>query len=375
MPDGYDASRRNLSNYEKGLYFELGRAQIRDETPDRGWVKQFEIRIGHEQDRRRFDSARTDGQGVRSVERKSGRVNESDARGQLGLEREALDSGQLTHSTWETVEGEKVPDKVLGDMQELERDFPGQFRHEIVSRADAARAIQLGQSLMSKQLELIRAYELTRADRARKRLEKIREIVRVREEKAREREKEQREKVAELAKARERAEKFERMQQFREAAARGRVEAPQRVQAERDRQAEKAKARAPETERERVQREAAERAIREFPFPAPNQTRDREAADAATVEREDKARAEREAAKERERESAKTLEELNRARDAAFGHLDEGGRLSEAERLAWSGQAHHPRAAVLEPPGHAPSVERGGTGQGQDRARGISRER
>ncbi|WP_433522272.1 hypothetical protein ACQPZ2_34655 [Nocardia pseudovaccinii] len=120
------------------------------------------------------------------MERKSGRVNERDAHEQLKKERAGLESHQLTHSTWETVEGEKLPDKVREDMHELSRDFPGRFHHEIVSRADAARAVRLGQSLMSKQLELIRAYELTRADRARKRLEKIREIVRAREPKSRE---------------------------------------------------------------------------------------------------------------------------------------------------------------------------------------------
>ncbi len=120
------------------------------------------------------------------MERKSGRVNEKDAREQLARERAGLASGQLVYSTWETVEGEKLPDKVREDMQALARDFPGRFDHQVISRADALRAIQLGQSLVSKQLELVRAYELTRADRARKRLEKIREIVRAREPKERE---------------------------------------------------------------------------------------------------------------------------------------------------------------------------------------------
>ncbi|WP_433712234.1 hypothetical protein ACQP2U_39365 [Nocardia sp. CA-084685] len=232
MPDEYDAVRRDMSNYEKGLYFELGRAQIRGETPDKGWVRQFEIRVGPEQVRRILDSARTDGKGARSVERKSGRVNEAEARKQLGLEREALDSKQLTHSTWETVEGEKLPAKMLGDMQALERDFPGQFRHEVVSRADAARAIRLGQSLISQQLELIRAYELTRADRARKRLGKIREIVRAREGKAKE----------------ERAQEKEPQQ-------RG-------ITKERDEQARENKAR---DERARLEPEPATRVLRELP--------------------------------------------------------------------------------------------------------------
>ncbi|MEU0504391.1 hypothetical protein [Nocardia sp. NPDC005998] len=230
MPDEYDAVRRDLSSYEKGLYFELGRAHERGETPEKGWVRQFEIRTS--EGPRVLDSARSEGRGTRSLERKSGRVNERDAHEQLRKERAGLESQQLTHSTWETVEGEKLPDKVREDMQELARDFPSRFHHEIVSRADAARAIRLGQSLVSKQLELIRAYELVRADRARKRLEKIREIVRAREAKAKDertREKEPRE--------------------------RG-------IPKERDERAREDKAR---DERTRVEREAAVRAAREFP--------------------------------------------------------------------------------------------------------------
>ncbi len=220
--------------------------------------------------------------------------------------------------------------------------------------------MQLGQSLVSQQLELIRPYELNRADRARERLANIRQIVR----------------------AKERAEKFRKMQQFREAAGRGRAEAPQQV--ERDRQAREQAERArqarhmPENERARIEREAAERVAQEFPVPDQYTQRDatdigeqaaRDAAEAAGVER---AAAEARAAAEKEREAA--LQDLNEARNAAFRELDEKGRLSEVERLLWLGQAQHPQAAVRQPPGHAPGVVRGGTGQGQDRSRGISRE-
>ncbi|MBF6466928.1 hypothetical protein IU427_17325 [Nocardia beijingensis] len=200
-----------MTNYEKGLYFELGRAQIRGETHERGWVRQFAIRIGKSV--RVLDSARTQGRGANGVERKSGRVNERETLRQLKTERAALQAGILTQSRWETVSGEKVPRSVLEYMREIAQEFPGRFQHEVVSRSDALRAMQLGQSLVSQQLELIRPYELNRADRARERLAKIRRIVR----------------------AQERAEKFRKVQQFREAATRGRVDAPQRV--ERDRQA------------------------------------------------------------------------------------------------------------------------------------------
>jgi membrane protein involved in colicin uptake len=349
MPDEYDAIRQRLTNYEKGLYFELGRAHERGETPERGWVRQF--RIETSKGPRVLDNARTEGRGTRGVERKSGRINERDTREQLVKERAGLESGQLTHSRWETVAGEKIPRAVAAELQAMARDFPGRFHHEIVSRADALRAMRLGRSLMSKQLELMRVYELDRAERARERLAKIREIVR----------------------AQERAEKFRKIQHFREAAARGRADAPQ--QAERARQAQQT----PDTERARVEREAAERVAREFPVP--DRSREREAADVAEQaarEAADTARAAREAAEaraaaEKGREAASQA--LDQARNAAFKELDEKGRLSEVERLLWLGQATHPQAAVRQSPGHAPGVERGGMGQGQDRSRGVVRDR
>ena len=184
MPDEYDAIRRRLTRYERGLYFELGRARERGETPEKGWVRQFEIQTGA--GARILDSARTHGRSTQGVERKSGRVNERDANDQLTRERAALTTGRMIHSRWETVAGERLPDKTRKQLADMARDFPGRFQHEVVSRADAVRAIRLGQSLMAKQLELIRPYELDRADRARKRLEKIREIVRARENQARE---------------------------------------------------------------------------------------------------------------------------------------------------------------------------------------------
>ncbi|NKY27686.1 hypothetical protein [Nocardia gamkensis] len=359
MPDEYDAIRSRLTNYEKGLFFELGRAHERGETPEKGWVRQF--RLETPAGARILDSARTEGRGTRGIERKSGRVNEIDAREQLDKERAGLEAGMLTNSRWETVAGEKIPPKIAKDLQDMTRDFGEKFQHVVISRADALRAMQLGRSLVSQQLELIRPYELNRADRARERLAKIRQIVR----------------------AQERAEKFRKVQQFREAAARGRADAPQQV--ERDRQArEQAEqvrqaGRTPETERARVEREAAERVAREFP--PPSQYPQREAVDAgeqAAREAADAARAEREAAEARtaaEKEREASLQELNKARNAAFKELDEKGRLSEVEKVLWLGQAQHPLAAVRQPPGSAPSVERGGTGQGQERARGLSRDR
>ncbi|WP_157111871.1 hypothetical protein [Nocardia beijingensis] len=360
MPDEYDAVRRRLTNYEKGPYFELGRAHELGETPEKGWAHQFRIETGR--GARILDSARTQGKGVQGVERKLGRVNEADARLQLRKDRDGLNSGLITRSRWETVAGEKIPDKVREDLRNMARDFGDKFQHVIISRADALRAMQLGRSLASKQLELIRPYELRRADRARERLAKIREIVR----------------------ARERGEKFRKVQQFREAAARGRADAPHQVERDRQARAQAERARqarqTPETGRARIEREAAERVAQEFPVPSQYREREtantaeqvaREAGDIASVERE--AAEARAAAAEKEREAA--FKALNEARNAAFKELDEKGRLSEVERLLWLSQAQHPQAAVRHPPGQAPGVVRGGTGHGQDRAGGITRDR
>ena len=121
MPDEYDAIRRGLSNYERGLYFELGRAYIRGETADRGWVRQFKIETG--KGSRIIDSARTEGLGIRAVERKSGRLNEREAREQLIRERAGIDSGKIARSDWETVAGEKIPRSVSNDMHALSEIF------------------------------------------------------------------------------------------------------------------------------------------------------------------------------------------------------------------------------------------------------------
>ncbi len=171
MPDEYDNFRRNLTNYEKGLYFELGRAHERGETPENGWVQQF--RLETKRGARILDSARSVGRGIEAKERKSGRLNEADVRVQLRKERAGFDAGKLVRSDWETVAGEKISEQSRQDLRDMSRDFKDKFQHVVVSREDALRAMKLGKSLASQQLELVRAYELVRADRARKRLEKI----------------------------------------------------------------------------------------------------------------------------------------------------------------------------------------------------------
>ncbi|WP_280275968.1 hypothetical protein [Nocardia wallacei] len=334
--DEYDSFRRNLSNYEKGLYFELGRAHERGETAERGWVRQFKIETP--KGSRVLDNAKTEGKGTRSVERKSGRLNERETHRQLGKERSALEIGQLTQSNWETVEGEKVPRTVQQEILSMARDFRGRFQHEVISRDDALRAMKLGQSLAAKQLELVRAYELDRADRARKRLANIREIVRQRE-----------------ATAKEERERAERERKVRE-------------------------------ERARVQREAADRVAREFADKyRALLSRDREPNEGNSARaREEAAAAEKlkqrerddadEKTRQKQREAADRLaEHAQRAREAA-ANRQPGDMVREVADIM---QVSRPTAGIESPhrePPHAGHTrghreERGRERDGRERTR------
>ncbi|MFG1791245.1 hypothetical protein [Nocardia sp. NPDC049149] len=345
MPDEYDVVRKNLTPYERGLYFELGRAHEMGETPDRGWVKQF--RIQTPKGPRILDNAVTAGRAIESVERKSGRVNERESREQIGKEHAAIDAGQIAKSRWETVVGEKVPEKTRELMRDTARATKGKFQHVEISREAAARAITIGQSLASEQLELIRPHELIRADRARERLENVRRIER----------------------AKQKAQTFRKAQEFTKAAVRARADAHEQAA-----RAKSAPAPVPETVREKVARESAERAARDFPTASELfKSQDAAAADHAAREAADEAAQHREA--EIREAAARTQAEQDKARDAAYRLREEQGRLTENEKLLWLGQAQHPSAAVRQAPGHTPQVERGGTGQGQGRDRGISPER
>ncbi|MFI9632976.1 hypothetical protein ACIHAX_09805 [Nocardia sp. NPDC051929] len=360
------SKQRGRDNPQKGERFHRGMAQMRGETRENGWVR--EHRECTAEGNRRIDQARVyTERGERAfTEYKSGRVDDTkEVRKQLAIDRHLLKTDRYRIGAWVTVQGKHIPQEIRALLRQMEQDFKDRFQHIEVSQEMAVQAIDLGKSLeMVQQLELPGVGDQARQQKAQQL--------------------EQRVKAAELVqRARDRAEKFRKMQRFREAAARGRADAPQRV--ERDRQAREEAERTrqarqtPETGRARVEREAAEWVVQEFPMPSQYDERvavnteeqaTRDAADAASVERET---AEARAAAEKEREAA--YKSLDEARNAAFKELDEKGRLSEVERLVWLGQAHHPQAAVRQPPGHAPSVVRGGTGHGQDRTRGIARDR
>ncbi|MGY2126426.1 hypothetical protein ACW9HJ_33725 [Nocardia gipuzkoensis] len=361
--DEYDRDRERVPNHERGRIFEHGVDRFfRDR--ENGYVPGLRI-YETTKGRIRVDHSKDVGSRTFTIEDKSGQIEGQKDKKQLEAMREILKENPNHQHILRSVEGEPVAKDLQKLIDGLVRDFPSQFQHKVISRADAREIWALGLVMergKGQQLELPGIREKARHEKAQA-LQNRREI------------------IAERARARERAEKFRRMQQFRVGAARGRAEAPQ--QAERDRQAREEAARTeqvratPETERARIERAAAERVAQGFPAPNQYPQREvadvgerpaREAADAASLERAaaDARTAEAKAREGREAADKERAEELAR--------LQARGVPPEVVKLLGLGQAQPPSAAVREHPGHAPGVVRGGTGQGQERSRGISRD-
>ncbi|MGK8485196.1 hypothetical protein [Nocardia asiatica] len=370
MSDEYYRDRGQVPNHDRGRIFENGCDRFFHDR-ENGYVQQsriYETREGRVQ----FDHIKEDRDHLFTIEDKSGRVGGKKDERQLRALRELLQANDKHQHMLRSVEGEYLSREAQELITGLKRDFPDQFTHRLISRSEARTIWALG-------VDLERSRQVESPDRA-KQLELPGVAEKARAEKALELQK-RREKIAELARARERAEKFRRMQQFRVGAARGRAEAPQ--QAERDRQAREEAARServrttPEAERARIEREAAERVAHEFP--ALNQYPQREAADVreqAAREPADTASLERAAANARTAaEKAREAREVaDKERAEELARLQARGVPPEVVKLLGLGQAQPPSAAVRQQPGHAPGVVRGGTGQGLERSRGVSRD-
>ncbi|MEU2176341.1 hypothetical protein ABZ552_19120 [Nocardia sp. NPDC019219] len=365
MSDGYDRDRHNYDNNTRGRIFENGTYRyFRDR--ENGYVQQSKkfraagVSI-------RFDKIKDVRGLIYTIEEKSGRMDSPKDEKQLEVVRALLDKGEIQQHVLRTVEGEYRSPEVQKLIDGLVRDFKEKFTHQIIPRHVAREIWAIGlQRETGKQLELPGVRE------------------KAGQEKAQELQK-RRDKIALLARARARAEKFAKMLRFREAATRGRADAPQKI--ERDRQAKEEAERARQArgtdERARVERTAAERVALEFPAPDELQKREavdageqaaRDVADAASLERQ---AADARTAEEKAREQASIEREAadNKERAEELARLQARGVPAEVVKLLGLGQAQPPSAAVREPPGHAPGVVRGGTGQGQERGRGITRDR
>ncbi|WP_280427194.1 hypothetical protein [Nocardia brasiliensis] len=353
MPDdGYNRDRNGFDSNERGRIFENGTDRYYKDR-EKGYVRDSRT-FEHGNEKIQFDKIKDDRGAISSIEDKSGRIGGPKDVKQLEVVRALLAKGEISQHLLRSVAGESISKPAQEIINELARDFPDRFTHEVIPRHVAREVWARGLAKETgKQLELPGVGERAREQKAKQREER-----------------EKRAKAAELARAA--AEKLRKVQRFLQGVTRGRAEAPQVV---RDRQAQEQAARAkqresitPETERERVARESAAAVLRDFPFPALDvQTPAREAPDAATVDREAKER------EERERQAAKAIEEANRARDAYFQQNQ--AKMTEVERLAWLQQGASPLAAVLEPPAHTPERQRGDRSQDHSRTRGPERGR
>ncbi|MEV6340275.1 hypothetical protein AB0M12_36805 [Nocardia vinacea] len=212
MPE-YDRDREDFRNNDRGRIFEDGTERYFPENERNGYKRGLEVPT--DQGPRRYDKGKVlrDGR-ILAVEDKSGRViGENDIK-EFYKDRELLDKGKVDQLLIRTVEGEKISDKAKELIKELQDKFGERVVHQVIPRWQAREIWAMGLEVWKekqqqkekqpRQLELIRTYELTRADRARKRLEKIREIVRVRQQ-AKEREERVRaEREPEKARSRER---------------------------------------------------------------------------------------------------------------------------------------------------------------------------
>ncbi|MET9287928.1 hypothetical protein [Nocardia beijingensis] len=363
--DGYDSDRRGFDSNERGRIFENGADRFFRDRENGYTVHSRTYEAGKY--RIQFDKIKVDRDRIFTIEEKSGMIRADKDLKQLRAVRQLLRENDKHQHILRSVAGESISKEAQELIVRLIQDFPDQFTHQIIARSDAREIWARGLAMergKEQQLELPGVREKARQGKAQE-LQK------------------QKDKIAERARARDRAEKFCSMLRFREAAARGRVDAPQKI--ERDRQAREEAERFRSARgvdgRVRVEQAAAERVALEFPVP--DQYPQREAAgageqsarDGAEVASVERAAAEARAAAEKEREAAfKAREAAEKERAEERARLQARGIPPEVVQLLQIGQAEPPSAAVREPPGTSPRVQRGHW-HSQDRSRAIERGR
>ncbi|QIS06743.1 hypothetical protein F5X71_34525 [Nocardia brasiliensis] len=425
MPDEYDKIREDFNPPERGRIFESGTNEVLGDR-EQGHVRHPDPRptsLGP----RHYDKERADDHGkIHALEEKSGQTGSANDLRELKKDRELLAAREIETLTIRTVVGEKMSPKYVRELSKLRDEFKNRVIHIELTRDQARVAFGKGISLEkpSPQLELPGVADVAReqvavdlqkrkgkiatlaqaretaerfravqkfsqgAERGRKDAERAREVRETREnEQARDRElaktAETREQIkvknVELAQAMEdqardinsawdsgEAVPVEKVRDAHATLSRdlAEIREAELVQARDDFVASghtSEEVRTIESRLEQVREEARREIVKGIDTLG------------VIVERGDNAHTERETAEQqRERERAAEREAAraqDAARQAAYERLDRQGQLTEAERLHWLGQGTDPRAAVRSPPAPAPSVERGGTGQGQ----GINR--
>ncbi|MCP2276932.1 hypothetical protein [Nocardia amikacinitolerans] len=180
MPDGYDKDRGPYDSNERGRIFESGTDRFYRDR-ERGYV--YQSRIYEAGDEKiRFDKAKDDCGKVSTIEDKSGRIGGKKDEKQLRVLRVLLERGEVHQHLLRSVEGEYISKEARELIDGLSRDFPNQFTHQLISRADAREIWARGLHLeRGQQLELPGVREKAREQAARQRQAPAPSLVKQRE--------------------------------------------------------------------------------------------------------------------------------------------------------------------------------------------------
>ena len=143
MPgDGYDSDRERFDPNTRGRIFENGTYEyFRDR--DTGYVQGSKIyEVG--QDRIKFDKVKEIDGVALTIEDKSGRVGGRKDETQLRAVRGLIERGEVAHHLLRTVQGEKMSPAAQELIDNLTRDFPEKFSHQVIARSDAREIFARG---------------------------------------------------------------------------------------------------------------------------------------------------------------------------------------------------------------------------------------
>ncbi|MGW5384163.1 hypothetical protein [Nocardia sp. NPDC003963] len=209
---------------DKGRWFHYGIAEMRGETPDKGWRHEVPQQLPSGEERHHDNSRAVNDFEFREY-KGAKRLRGEFTLKQIDKDREALTLDKKATGAWVVIEGSPEPD-IRRALDDMVRDFKGRFRVEEVTQEQANRAEKIGRDLERNrdQLELIPSKGLRAQQRLRELQERAAEKTRTQaaareaqEKQGRERQiareqQQQREAVARLA---------QRAQEQREAAERG----------------------------------------------------------------------------------------------------------------------------------------------------------
>lgn len=156
--DGYDRDRDAIDNNSRGRIWENGTDRYFHDR-ENGYLKPSrEQELPTKGDaNRRYDKQRgsIENGPVRAIEDKSGRIGGRKDERQLLNDYELIRDGKVEHLLLRSVAGERISPEAQSLINDLQRDFPDKFTHQIVSRADAREIWSLGRQLeRGQQLEL-----------------------------------------------------------------------------------------------------------------------------------------------------------------------------------------------------------------------------